>query len=174
MKKTIRLTESDLARIVKIVINEQSPVSGQAPINYSASGSYYYDGDTTSPIYKIAINVKDSQGNVILAKSEQTGNLTIQQLYQRIIKNIQQELSNKKISGVVLPKIEQLQKMQGSSDVDLTATAAPQKQIGVTNSDTDISQFINKKGVWSSDREGIKLFDDKNQQVFLIRPNNIG
>jgi hypothetical protein len=113
----IRHIQESNSRLEKRLISEQSPT------NYSASGSYYYDGEAVS---KIWIYIKDSEGNIILQKSDQSGNLTIQQLYQRFIKSIQQELSTMKITGVVLPKIEQLQKVQGSSDMDLTSqTSTP-------------------------------------------------
>ncbi len=49
-----------------------------------------------------------------------------------------------------------------------TTVVPPTTGIGTTD---NISGLINKKGTWSADQNGIKLFNEKNQMVFEVRLN---
>ena len=98
-KKVVRLTESDLTRIVRKVINEQKP-SGK----YRAGGTKFcYFGSC-----RVDIKVIDTETSQIVTSKGVEGK-DVKTLYPQVIKSVQDELKSKKISDVTLPTLEQLE-----------------------------------------------------------------
>lgn len=114
MKRIIKLTESDLIKIVKRVISEQQ-VSGQTstqtsgqtqPVaNYEISGSKFcYDGKCT-----ITINVNDKKTNknkIFKTLSDKEKN--IDTLYNNVSKMVNDDLKKLNITGLTVPTKDQL------------------------------------------------------------------
>lgn len=101
MRRIVRLTESDLVNLVKRVIKEQSqPTNSQ----YMAAGTKFcFFGSC-----RVDIKVVDKTTSQIITSKGAEGK-DVNQLYPQVIKLVQDELNTKKIVGVTLPTLEQLQ-----------------------------------------------------------------
>jgi hypothetical protein len=104
MKKVVRLSEQDLVRLVKKVIKEQSP-TGQTPNSlYMVAGTKFcFFGSC-----RVDIKVINKQTSEIITSKGAEGK-DPSQIYPQVIKQVQDDLSSKKITGVTLPTLEQLQ-----------------------------------------------------------------
>lgn len=104
MKKIVKLTEADLYRIVKRVINEQS-TTGQTPnTQYMASGTKFCFFGSCRIDIKV-INKTTSQ--IVVSKGAEGSD--VNSIYPQVLKQIQDELLAKNITGVTLPTLEQLE-----------------------------------------------------------------
>jgi len=104
MKKIVKLTEADLYRIVKRVINEQS-TTGQTPnTQYMAAGTKFCFFGSCRIDIKV-INKTTSQ--IVVSKGAEGSD--VNSIYPQVLKQIQDELLAKNITGVTLPTLEQLE-----------------------------------------------------------------
>ena len=107
MKKTIRLTESELIKLVKKIINEQQPKTAptsQNPLCNSKTGTA---GSGSETEYKVCvwkdqfatyIKLVDNKGQVLVQVYAQDFNTVLKQFFDKVAKDLQ----GKKI-GVDLP-----------------------------------------------------------------------
>ena len=101
MKKTIRLTESDLIKLVERVIKEQSQPTNS---EYLSMGTKFCFFGSCRVDIKV---INKSTSEIITSKGAEGKDAA--QIYPQVIKMVQDELASKKITGVTLPKFEQLQ-----------------------------------------------------------------
>jgi hypothetical protein len=101
MKKIIRLTESDLIRLVKNVIIEQQATPNTQYI--SAGTKFCFFGSC-----RVDIKVVDKTTSQILTSKGLEGK-DAAQIYPQVVKLVQDELNSKKVVGVTIPTFEQLQ-----------------------------------------------------------------
>ena len=101
MKKIVKLTESDLIKLVNRVIKEQ-----QSPPNtqYMAAGTKFCFFGSCRVDIKV---VNKTTGQILTSKGGE--GTDVNQLYPQVIKQVQDDLASKKIVGVTLPTLEQLQ-----------------------------------------------------------------
>jgi hypothetical protein len=86
------------------LLNEQTTTGAAPNTKYMAAGTKFcLLGSCTIDIRVIDITTSD----VIISKG--AGGGEVNSLYPQVIKQIQDELSSKKITGVTLPTIEQLE-----------------------------------------------------------------
>lgn len=100
MKKIVRLTESDMVRLVNRVIKEQTQ-----PVNpeYISMGTKFCFYGSCRVDIKV---VNKSTSEIITSKGAEGKDPA--QLYPQVIKLVQDDLTAKKITGVALPTFEQL------------------------------------------------------------------
>lgn len=105
MKTIIKLTESDLKKIIKKVISEQSQPQQPTPnVKYMAGGTKFCFFGTC----RVDIKVIDKTTSQIITSKGAEGKDSAQ-LYPQVVKLVQDDLTSKKIVGVVLPTFEQLE-----------------------------------------------------------------
>ena len=97
----MRLTENDLVRLVKKVLNEQvQPTTSE----YVSMGTRFCFFGTCRVDIKV-INKSTSQ--IITSKGAEGKDAA--QVYPQVLKLVQDDLAAKKITGVALPTFQQLQ-----------------------------------------------------------------
>lgn len=100
MKNILSITEKERGRILRMHnLSEQTQ-----PQKYMTKGSKFCMFGSC----RVDIRVIDkTTGQIIISKSAEGEDIT--KLYSQVIKLIQDELTSKKISGVTLPTIDQLE-----------------------------------------------------------------
>jgi hypothetical protein len=105
MKKIIKLTESDLKKIITKVISEQTqPQQPAQNAQYMARGTKFcFFGSC-----RVDIKVIDKTTSQIITSKGAEGP-DASQVYPQVVKLVQDDLTSKKITGVALPTFEQLE-----------------------------------------------------------------
>jgi len=101
----IRHIQESNQRLERRLINEQVPVSEETPnTQYMAAGTKFcFFGSC-----RIDIKVIDKTTSQIITSQGSEGS-DVNSIYPQVIKLVQDELTTKKITGVTLPTLEQLE-----------------------------------------------------------------